>query len=150
MAAPRMVPATQAPAGPSPEWLLEQEARALLTRLDRVKPFVLQETMVPAAGLMPASQIAIDRYLLTGRRRLRDQVRAYIQSIRGPGRTAPPPEMQRRFTVLKLQDLGPCAANRRQQAPIRLLLGTLLQTAPISSCSRRGPKRRRPTQALLP
>ena len=37
-------------------WLIEQEARGLLTRLERVKPFALHETMVPAAGLAPAAQ----------------------------------------------------------------------------------------------
>src|SRR5437016_5024198 len=84
-------------------WLLEQEARALLTRLDRVKPFALQDTMVPAAGLMPVSQIAIERYLLRGRRRLRDEVRGYITWLRGPGRMASPVDMQRRFTILKLR-----------------------------------------------
>ena len=31
-------------------WLLGQEARSLLTRLGRVRPFVLYETMVPAAA----------------------------------------------------------------------------------------------------
>jgi len=84
-------------------WLLEQEARALLTRLDRVKPFALQETMVPAAGLMPASQTAIERYLLRGRRELRNHVRSYIDWLGGPGQVASPVEMQRRFTVLKLR-----------------------------------------------
>ncbi len=31
-------------------WLLEQEARALLTRLDRVKPFALQIDLRPRSG----------------------------------------------------------------------------------------------------
>ena len=47
--------------------LVEQEARALLVRLGRVKPFALQQTMVPAAALPPASLSAIDRYLIEGR-----------------------------------------------------------------------------------
>ena len=34
-------------------WTLTQEARALLTRLSRVKPFALLEPMVPAAALLP-------------------------------------------------------------------------------------------------
>ena len=54
-----------------PAWFLEQEARALKTRLDRVKPFVLQETMVPAAALLPDAQVGIERALITGRRQLR-------------------------------------------------------------------------------
>ena len=45
-------------------WMLEQEARALLTRLDRVKPFALQETMLPAAALSPAAQTGIEQYLI--------------------------------------------------------------------------------------
>lgn len=83
-------------------WLLEQEARALLTRLELVKPFVLQETMVPAAALMPSAQVAIDRYLMRGRRALRAQVRDYLQWLAGPGRQAPVTHIQRRFIALKL------------------------------------------------
>ena len=49
-------------------WMLEQEARALLTRLKRIKPFALHETMLPAASLLPAAQIGIERYLMGGRR----------------------------------------------------------------------------------
>jgi hypothetical protein len=84
-------------------WIVEQEARALLTRLDRVKPFVLQETMVPAAAPMPAAQVAIDRYLMAGRRALRGRVLEFLRWIDGPGRAAPPPDQQRRFVILKLQ-----------------------------------------------
>lgn len=91
------------PAASRAAWLLEQEARALLTRLDRVKPFVLQDTMVPAAALMPAAQVAIDRYLMRGRRELRRRVLGYLNWLRGPGRTAPAQEMQLGFAVLKLQ-----------------------------------------------
>jgi hypothetical protein len=87
----------------SASWLLEQEARALLTRLDRVKPFVLQETMVPAASLLPISQIAIEHHLLRDRRGLRRRVLEYIAWLRGPGRLASPVDMQRRFSVLKLR-----------------------------------------------
>lgn len=87
----------------SAPWLLEQEARALLTRLDRVKPFALEETMVPAAGLLPASQAAIELYLLRGRRQLRGQVLGYIRWVRGPGRSASPAELQRRFSFLRLR-----------------------------------------------
>ena len=41
------------PVPPYAQWMLAQESRALLTRLARVKPFVLQETMLPAAGFCP-------------------------------------------------------------------------------------------------
>jgi hypothetical protein len=84
-------------------WILEHEARALLTRLERVKPFALQETMVAAAALLPEAQIGIERHLLDGRRTLREQVRSYVHWLRGPGRTASPEEMQKRFTLLRLR-----------------------------------------------
>jgi|SRR5829696_3077183 len=92
-----MPPATVA------SWLIEQEARALLTRLERVKPFALHETMVPAAGLVPAAQSAVERFLLGGRRRLGQRVRSYLRWLRGPGQQASPAEQQRRFTAIRLQ-----------------------------------------------
>src|SRR5215813_4533621 len=84
-------------------WMLEQEARALLTRLDRVKAFALQETMLPAAALSPAAQTGIEQYLLRGRRTLRRQIRGYIRWLQGAGRGAAPVEQQRRFTFLRLR-----------------------------------------------
>jgi hypothetical protein len=83
-------------------WLLEQESRALLSRLDRIKPFALQETMVPAASLLPPAALAIDNYLLDGRRRLRADIQTLIAWLRGPGRSATPAQQQRRFTVVRL------------------------------------------------
>jgi hypothetical protein len=82
---------------------LEQEARALLTRLDRVRPFVLNETMVPAAALFPTAQSAIDGFLIAGRRALRQKVQAYLAWLRGPGREATPAEQQRRFTLIRMR-----------------------------------------------
>jgi len=84
-------------------WMLEREARAMLARLDRVKPFAVQETMLPAAALSPAAQAGIDQYLISGRRRLRHQIRRYIEWLRGAGRGAAPVEQQRRFTFLRLR-----------------------------------------------
>lgn len=83
-------------------WLLEQEARALLTRLDRVQPFALQQTMVPAAMPLTWTVSAIESYLIDGRHRLRRQVLEFIGWVSGPGRTASAAEMQRRFTLLRL------------------------------------------------
>jgi len=65
-------------------WLLEQEARALLTRLARVRPFVLHETMVPAAALLPRAQAGIERYLVTGRRELRALIHGFLVWLRSP------------------------------------------------------------------
>src|SRR5215475_5457606 len=84
-------------------WMFEQEARALLTRLDRVKAFALQETMLPAAALSPAAQTGIEQYLMRGRRDLRGRIHRYIRWLQGPGAAAPPEELQRRFTFLRLQ-----------------------------------------------
>src|SRR5881409_3006151 len=84
-------------------WMLGQEARALLTRLGRVKPFALQETMLPAAALSPAALIAIERFLVGNRHALREQVRDYARWLEDDGRNASPAEMQRRFTIVRLR-----------------------------------------------
>ena len=84
--------------------ILQQEARALLTRLARVKPFALQETMVAAAAVTPAAQSAIDRYLIAGRRQLRRRILDFLRWLKGPdGRTASAPRIQQRFTMLRLR-----------------------------------------------
>lgn len=91
-------------AAPYATWMLEQEARALLTRLKRVKPFALHETMLPAASLLPATQTGIERYLMQGRRELRSLIQRYIAWLRGPfGRRATPAHAQRLFSLLRLR-----------------------------------------------
>lgn len=83
---------------------LEHEARALLTRLARIKPFALHEIMVPAANVSPAAQRAIDGYLVEGRIELRNLLDRYIAWLRGPqARRAAPADAQRRFTLLRLR-----------------------------------------------
>jgi hypothetical protein len=83
--------------------MLADEARALLTRLGRVKSFALNETMVPAAALSLLAQTAIERQLAGGRRALRRRVNEYLCWLRGPGgRAASPEEAHRRFTLLRL------------------------------------------------
>jgi hypothetical protein len=84
-------------------WLLEREARALLTRLDRIQPFALQDTMVPAAAILPKAAAEIEGYLVAGRRQLRSRVLEFIGWIRGPGRGADPAEAQHRFTIIRLR-----------------------------------------------
>jgi hypothetical protein len=84
--------------------LLEHEARALLTRLARVRSFALHETLVPAAALSLDAQVAIERYLANGRRGLRRLVGSYLAWLRGPAaRGRPAAEAQRRFTFLRLR-----------------------------------------------
>jgi hypothetical protein len=83
--------------------MLDQEARALLARLARVKPFVLSEPMILAASLLPAAQIAIERFLAKGRRELRERVKGFLSWLHGEGRQASPADIQRRFVFLKLR-----------------------------------------------
>jgi hypothetical protein len=93
-----------APAGDGlATWLIEQEAEALLTRLGRVKPYALQETMLPAAALTPVAQVAIDRLLIGGRIDLREQVLRFLDWLRGPGGGLPAEAQQRRFTLVRMR-----------------------------------------------
>ena len=89
-------------AGSSATWLLEQETRALLTRLAAVQPFVLQETHLAAAALSPAALSAIERYLIDGRREVHRRARAFLDWLRGPGAGVSPAEQQRRYWMLRL------------------------------------------------
>ena len=82
---------------------LEQEARSLLTRLGRVKPFALQETMLPAAGLAPAALIAIERFLVGGRYTLRQEALDYLRWLEGALEKSSAAEMQRRFTTVRMR-----------------------------------------------
>jgi hypothetical protein len=92
------------PEGSYSSWLLRQEARALLTRLARVKPFALVEPMVTAAGISPIAQTAIEQYLIAGRRDLRKSVAGFIDWLGGPAaRAATPADAQRRFALLRLK-----------------------------------------------
>ena len=86
----------------SATWLLEQETRALLTRLASVQPFVLQEPHLAAAALSPAALSGIEQYLIAGRRDVGRRARAFLRWLRGPGATAPAAEQQRRFWMLRL------------------------------------------------
>ncbi|MES2256930.1 MAG: hypothetical protein V4724_00355 [Pseudomonadota bacterium] len=85
-------------------WMLAQEARSLLTRLARLRPFALIEPMVPAAALLPPAQTAIEQHLARGRRELHGMVTGFLAWLRGPGgRRATAAEAQRRFTFLRLR-----------------------------------------------
>jgi hypothetical protein len=83
---------------------LEREAEGLLARLARVKPFVMVEPMVPAAGVDPAARRAIDDFLSSGRRELRGRLDGYLRWLRGPaGAAATGEDAQRRLTMLRLR-----------------------------------------------
>ena len=84
--------------------MLQQEARGLLTRLARVRPFALVEPMLTAAAPLPHTQSAVDGYLLQGRKRLLEQVQEYLRWLESEeGRRATPESAQRRFTLLRLR-----------------------------------------------
>ena len=84
--------------------LLAQEARALLTRVQRIEPFALHEPMVPAANVSPSARAAIDRSVALGRRELLGRVQQFLYWLTSPpGRTAPPPVARRRLAALRLR-----------------------------------------------
>jgi hypothetical protein len=84
--------------------MLLHETRSLVARLAMVKPFALQETMLPAAALLPMAQSAIDRYLVTGRRQLRRLLHEYLRWLQHPASDdATAEQAQRRFTMLRLR-----------------------------------------------
>lgn len=85
-------------------WLLEQEARALLSRLNRIKPFALQETMVAAAAISQGAQTAIERHLMAGRDQVRLAILDFIRWLNSPaGLAAPPANAQKKFALLRLR-----------------------------------------------
>lgn len=86
---------------PSATWFLEQETRALLSRLALVRPFVLQETSVAAAALSPAAVSGIEDHLIAGRREVHDRATRFLAWLDGPGAAAPAPEQQERFWSLR-------------------------------------------------
>jgi hypothetical protein len=83
--------------------VLTHETRALMARLALVKPFSLQESMLPAAALLPAAAVAIDRFLIVDRRELRRLLQSYLRWLHQPDDAATPAEAQRRFTILRLK-----------------------------------------------
>jgi hypothetical protein len=83
---------------------IEQEARALLTRLDRVKPFALNMPMVVAAAVSPEAQRSIEVFLHRGRVDLRQMVLRFLQWLDSPaGRQSTPEAAYRRFTFIRLR-----------------------------------------------
>ncbi len=83
--------------------LLAQEARALLTRIERLSPFSLTMPMVPAATVSPAAQTGVEALLLRGRRSLVTMVRRYLAWLRSAVHTPTAAQAQRRFNILRLR-----------------------------------------------
>lgn len=118
---------------PSATWLLEQETRALLTRLRALRPFAVQETYVAAAAPSPQALSSIEQHLLTGRRDVERRAQDYLAWLSGPGAQAPAAEQQRRFWSLRLTfqsaltqfDLFSEVITQRSESDNGLLLGGL-------------------------
>lgn len=84
--------------------MLAHEARALLTRLSKVRPFVLVEPMLTAAAPLARTQSAIDGYLIRGRKQLQAQVMEFLRWLESvEGQAASPETAQRKFTFLRLR-----------------------------------------------
>jgi hypothetical protein len=98
--------------------LIAQETRALLTRLARIRPFVLHETMVPAAAPSLAAQSAIEAYLQRGRRELQGKANRFLRWLHSPqAQRAPADDLQRRFTFLRMQLRGKKASRGNERGP---------------------------------
>ena len=91
------------PIGPFAARMLEEEARALMTRLDRIKPFALLEPTVPAAGLFPNAQTAIERAMVEGRRELRRLIRSFLVWLGKSKPVVTAEQAQRRLSIVRLQ-----------------------------------------------
>src|SRR5262252_2504421 len=91
-------------AGSAAFWLLEGEARSMLARLARVKPFGLITPMVPAASVPPAAQTAMENHLIRGRQKLRATIGDFIGWLHSHGgRAATPEEAQKHIASLKFR-----------------------------------------------
>ncbi|MBK9386377.1 MAG: hypothetical protein IPN34_16315 [Planctomycetes bacterium] len=119
------------PRGAFASWMLSQEARALRARLDRVRPILLQETMVPAAVPAAGAIAAIEDFLAAGRRSLRQRIDGFLGWLDGAeGRTATPAEANRSLTFLRLRfnavltqlDVFSEAMSQRSEADTGVLL----------------------------
>ncbi len=76
----------------------------MLARLARLRPFALQEAMLPAANLQPRAQIAIEGHLRRGRAELQGLVEQFLAWLAsGEGRAASAAEAQRRFSLLRVR-----------------------------------------------
>src|SRR3982751_967633 len=84
--------------------LVAQEARALRTRLWRIKPYALNMPMVAAATISPQALSAIERHMLDGRQRLDAMVRKFVGWVESPqAEQLDPAELQKVFAMLRLR-----------------------------------------------
>lgn len=111
-------------------------ARALLTRLERIKSFAMSETMVPAATLSMEAQAAVEPLPGQGRRELRTQLHPVHRlggRPEGAGTTrgspaalhVPATALQRRAVALRHLQRGPQPARREAEKLWRVWLAGL-------------------------
>ena len=92
------------PIDPLASRVLEQEARALLTRLARLRPYALHMPMVVAATISPAAQTQVESHMIQARGAMHRMVHGFLAWLRTPeGRQASPSAAQQRFTLLRLR-----------------------------------------------
>jgi hypothetical protein len=85
------------------EWVAD-EARALLGRLARVRPLLVQETMTPAAATDVRTLRAIEAHLAADRSRMRAELEGLMRWLAAnESRDASGAEMQRRLIRARLQ-----------------------------------------------
>ncbi len=88
----------------SSKYLLDQEAHALLSRLDSVKPFSMHMPMVMAAAISPAAMSAIENMIQVQGKRLRTMIKSFIIWLKSSeGQRSSPQIAQKKFTLLRLR-----------------------------------------------
>ncbi|MBN9657230.1 MAG: hypothetical protein J0H49_03580 [Acidobacteria bacterium] len=90
-------------AAASARWWLEQECRALLTRLDRLDYFAVIEPMVAAAAPEVHARVRIERYLFEDRVRLRRLITSHLTALYAAKPDTGAAELQRRFAFVRLR-----------------------------------------------
>ena len=84
--------------------MLTQEARATADAFGAGEAVRALRSDGAGGRDLTQAEIAIERYLIKGRRELRSRVISYLQWLQGPeGRAASPEQAQRRFTFLRLR-----------------------------------------------
>ena len=86
-------------------WLIEQECRALLTRLDRLDYFAVIEPMVAAAAPAQDARVYMEHFLFAARKHMHQIVANYMKSLRASSGRAntDTSELQNRFAYVRLR-----------------------------------------------
>jgi hypothetical protein len=83
---------------------LMHEARALLTRLDRVRAFSLSMPMVPAASITHEALIAVELFLRKGCSELRSMIHEYISWLQqSRSNSLSPVAAQQKLTIIRIR-----------------------------------------------